>query len=414
MLRRLLVFVALLAIAALPAGASLGPAALEAKAYLVMDATTGRVLISHEGDTPLPMASTTKIMTAILAIERGRLTDLVTVGQKPYDTGGATIFLEIGEQQTLENLIYALMLESANDAGVAIAEHLAGSEERFADWMNEKARTLGATRTHFVNSHGLHEPGHVSTAFDLALIARYAMRNPTFRQIVAAEEREMPGAPGYLPRRLINRNRLLGYYEGANGVKNGFTEEAGLTNVASARRGETELIAVVLGAEGKLWTSSMALLDFGFLRYETRLVARQGDMVRPFGVPGVGMVEARVAEDLAVTVERGATPEQEGVQVEWLPELQPPIAVGDPVGWARYLLNGEEVGRVRLVAARAIDQPGPVAPGKLEVRAARPGEAALWLVLWLGGSLVLTLHLNQLRTPDGDRGAKEESERGAA
>ena len=113
-------------------------------------------------------------------------------------------------------------------------------------------------------------------------------------------------------------------------------------------------------------------------------------------------------------VERGATLEREGVQVEWLPELQSAVGVGDPVGWARYFLNGEEVGRVRLVAARAIDQPGPVEPGKLEVRAVRPGEAALWLVLWLGGSLVLTLHLNQLRTPDGDRRAKEESERGAA
>lgn len=413
-MRRLLLLLALLAVAALPAVAAVDPAVLEAKAYLVMDATTGRVLISHEGDRQLPVASTTKIMTAILAIERGNLADQVIAGQKLYDTGGSTIYLEVGEQQRLENLLYALMLESANDAGVAIAEHLAGSEERFVAWMNEKARALGATRTHFVNSHGLHDPAHLSTAYDLALIARYAMRNPTFRQIVAVEEKEIPGAPGNPPRRLINRNRLLGYYEGANGVKNGFTEEAGLTNVASARRGETELIAVVLGAEGKLWTSSMALLDFGFARYETRQVARRGDAVRPFAVPGLGVVEARIGEDLAVTAERGTMIEGKGIQVERLPDLQPPIAVGDQVGWVRYFLNGVEVGRVRLVAARAIDQPAPVVPGKLEVRRTGPGAAILWFVLWLGGSLALTLHLNQLRTPVEVGGAKEEFERGAA
>lgn len=238
--------------------------ALPAKAYLLMDAKTGQVLIHHEGDMQLPIASTTKIMTAVLAFERGMLTDVVTVGQKPYDTGGSTIWLDIGEQQTLEDLLYALMLESANDAAVAIAEHLAGSEEAFAAWMNEKAREIGATRTHFTNSHGLHDPAHYSTAHDLALIARYAMQNERFRALVTTEERTIPGFKATPPRRLLNRNQLLGYYEGANGVKNGFTEEAGMTNVASARRGDLELIAVVLGAESRLWTSSMALLDWGF------------------------------------------------------------------------------------------------------------------------------------------------------
>lgn len=237
---------------------------LPAKAYLVMNVATGEVLYAYNAETPLPIASTTKIMTAILALERGKPDEIVTAGQKPYDTGGTTIYLEVGEQQTLHDLLLALMLESANDAAVAIAEHLAGSEERFADWMNDKAREIGAAHTHFVNSHGLHDPDHYSTAHDLALIARYAMQNPAFRELVTVEEATIPGYGQNPPRKLVSHNQLLGYYEGANGVKNGFTEEAGLTNVASARRGDTEVIAVVLGAQNRLWTSSMALLDYGF------------------------------------------------------------------------------------------------------------------------------------------------------
>ncbi|HWI63513.1 MAG TPA: D-alanyl-D-alanine carboxypeptidase family protein, partial [Symbiobacteriaceae bacterium] len=242
------------------------PPILPARAYLLMDATTGQVLYAENGETILPMASTTKIMTAILALERGKMSDVVTAGQKPYDTGGSTIYLDLGEQQSLQNLLYALMLESANDSAVAIAEHLAGTEEKFAEWMNAKAKEIGATRTHFVNSHGLHDPDHYTTAKDLALIARYAMQNPDFRKLVQTEEATIPGfhPPDGDPnpeRKLTNHNRLLGYYDGITGVKNGYTEEALLTNVASAKRGDTELIAVILGMQNLIWTSSMQLLD---------------------------------------------------------------------------------------------------------------------------------------------------------
>jgi D-alanyl-D-alanine carboxypeptidase (penicillin-binding protein 5/6) len=248
---------------------------IPADAYLVMDATTGEVLLAHEAHTQLPMASTTKIMTALVALERGNLQDVVTVGQKPYDTGGTTIWLDMGEQQTLENLLKALMLESANDAAVAIAEHLgAGHEETFVQMMNDRAREMGLQQTHFANSHGLHDPDHYTTAYDLAVMARVAMQNPAFRQLVSLEEATIPGYKQNPPRELHSHNQLLGYYEGANGVKNGFTEEAGLTNVASARRGDTELIAVVLGAQNRLWTSSMALLDWGFSHHQTRPVVQ--------------------------------------------------------------------------------------------------------------------------------------------
>lgn len=355
-LHRLLLVLALLLIA-LPASAAEEVARIPARAWLVMDATTRRVLLAEGADEPLPIASTTKIMTAILALERGDLDEVVTAGAKPYETGGTTIYLEMGEQQRLEDLLYALMLESANDAGVAIAEHLAGSEEGFADWMNEKARALGATGTHFANSHGLHDPTHLSTARDLALIARYAMQNPTFRAIAGTEEWEMPGAPGQPPRHLTNRNQLVGYYAGATGVKNGFTEEALLTNVASAKRGDDEVIAVVLGMESRLWSTSMALLDFGFERLAVEPVAQPAVATRPPELPA------------AVT----APP----------PDEPPPAPVE---------------------SAPAERPPAP-AQGQT-------ARSLLYLVLWLGGSYALTDGLNGWRTALAE--AKEEPERGAA
>lgn len=364
-----------------------------------MDATTGRVLIEHEGDTVLPMASTTKIMTAILALERGNLADLVTAGPKVNLTGGSTIWLEEGEQQSLEDLLYALMLESANDAAVVIAEHLAGTEERFAEWMNEEARSLGADRTHFVNSHGLHHAEHYTTAHDLALIARHAMQNPAFRALIRVEEKEIPGPPGRPPRKLINHNRLLGFYEGANGVKNGFTEEALLTNVASAKRGDTELIAVILGAEWKLWTSSMALLDVGFERYETRRLATAGTPVEPFEVAGIGQVEAAFEADLWATLPRVVEVSQ-SQEIAPLPDLRLPIAPGDPVASVRLFRNGQPVAEGRLVAVKGIAPQAavPVPPQIVTQSPTGPSvPPLLWVVAWLGASLVLTLNLNRLR-----------------
>lgn len=380
---------------------------LPAKAYLLMDGTTGEVLHEYSGYERLPMASTTKIMTAILALEQGNPADLVAVGQQPYVTGGATIYLEVGEQQTLSDLLLALMLESANDAGVAIAEHLAGSEERFAGWMNQKAYDLGARHTHFVNSHGLHHPDHYSTAYDLALITRYAMQNPAFRELVLVEAAEIPGYGQNPPRKLISRNRLLGYTDGANGVKNGWTEEAGLTNVASARRGDTELIAVVLGAENRLWTSSEALLEFGFRLFRTARVVSKNAPVAELRLPGGAMVEALASESLAISLREGeGEPEW---QVEWVPGLAAPLEAGARVGYLTVRVDGTEAGRVELVASQAV-----VTAASAEARARRqPGESEraffglVGLVLLLVGAATgLTVALNPIRRVFVDRGKR--------
>jgi D-alanyl-D-alanine carboxypeptidase (penicillin-binding protein 5/6) len=346
---------ALILVSAGIGSAQVGPE-LPARAYLLMDATTGQVLYARHDHDRLPIASTTKIMTAILALERGNLADVVTTSQKAFDTGGSTIYLELGEQQTLSNLLYALLLESANDAAVAIAEHIGGTEGHFVELMNQKAQEIGATDTHFVNSHGLHEPDHYSSAHDLALIARYAMQNAKFREYVHTEEQEIPGYDQNPPRKLHSHNQLLGYYDGANGVKNGWTDEALQTNVASAKRGDTELIAVVLGAKDRVWSSSMALLDYGFSGYKTLPVVKKGEPVGTTAVPGApDQVPAVAAGDLLVTVALdGTTPQQ---KVVWDDGLKLPLAQGAHLGRLQEVDKGQAVGQVDLVSALAIAAP---------------------------------------------------------
>jgi serine-type D-Ala-D-Ala carboxypeptidase (penicillin-binding protein 5/6) len=385
-LRRLIALVLLVMMLTAPAAAYAAdePPEIAARAYLLMDMASGQVLYAHEGDTKLPMASTTKIMTAILALERGKLTDVVTAGQKPYDTGGSTIYLDLGEQQPLENLLYALMLESANDAAVAIAEHLAGTEEQFAAWMNAKAREIGAVNTHFVNSHGLHHPDHYTTAHDLALIARYAMQNPAFRQLVLVEEKEIPGFKDNPPRKLFTRNQLLGYYEGVSGVKNGFTEEALLTNVASAKRGDTELIAVVLGAENLLWTSSIKLLDYGFSHFETRRVVQKGDEVGLTLLPGAAdQVSIRAAEDLWAAVPLGA-PVKSDRTLTLQDGVTAPFAADAVVGRLAVQVDGQDVGSVPVTTAAAVG----AAPVAVTAAALTSGSG-----FGLGGWLLLAVLL---------------------
>lgn len=346
-----------------------------------MDATTGQVLFQANGHERLPIASTTKIMTAILALERGNLSDVVTASQHASETIGSTMYLEVGEQQTLENLLYALMMESANDAAVAIAEHIGGTEEQFVAMMNAKAQAIGATDTHYVNSHGLHDPDHYSTAHDLALIARYAMQNPRFRALVATEEKEIPGAGSNPPRELHSHDQLLGYYEGATGVKNGWTDEALQTNVASAKRDGTELIAVVLGAQDGVWGDSMALLDYGFSHFKTATLVKKGEPVAAATVPGAqAQVQALAAGDLSVSLPLDAAGEPEA-RVVWDDGLKLPLAQGAHLGKVEELEDGKSVGEVDLVAAQPVAAPPPPPVTRNPLRS---GSG----VFWVAGAVV--------------------------
>ncbi len=242
-----------------------------ATAAVVMEAGSGRIIFSKNANTRMPMASTTKIMTAIVAIERGNLDDIVTVSQNAYGMRGSSIFLGIGEKVVLRDLLYGLMLQSGNDAAVAVAEHIGGSVEGFAALMNAKAAEIGALDTHFTNPHGLHDPQHYTTAHDLALIAAYAMHNPVFAQIVSTKYMNIPWEGRDYNRVLKNKNKILWQYEGGNGIKTGYTDAAGKCLVSAAKRNGMQLVCVVLKCPA-MFPDSMALLDFCFAHYQLKSI----------------------------------------------------------------------------------------------------------------------------------------------
>ncbi len=195
--------------------------AISAKSAILIDSNSGRVLYEHNSYEKMPMASTTKIMTGLLACESGKLDETVKVSAFASGTEGSSLWLKIGEKQILENLTYGLMLKSGNDAAVTIAEHLAGSVDAFALLMNKRAREIGAVNTNFENPHGLDSDGHYTTAYDLALIAREAMKNDTFRKIVSTKTYSIPMQGEKWDRALKNHNKLLWQYEGCIGIKTG-------------------------------------------------------------------------------------------------------------------------------------------------------------------------------------------------
>lgn len=253
--------------------------ALSAPSAILADAVTGQVLYSQDADAPRPPASTTKIMTALLVLERGVLTETVRIPAN-IQMPGTSAALQPGETLTLEDLLYGLLLPSGNDAALALARHISGSEEAFVAAMNARATELGLTHTHFANPHGLDDPGHVSSAADLLALTREALRHPIFARIVATSSYSTRGHVWE------NRNQLLGHYPGADGVKTGTTAAAGECLVATATREGHRLIAVVLGSNDR-YADATALLDYGFANYTwLRLTLPPGDFSRARATDG--------------------------------------------------------------------------------------------------------------------------------
>lgn len=227
---------------------------------ILMDAESGQVLFEKDAFEARPIASITKIMTAILAIESGKMDEKATVSRNAIYTEGSSIYLEQGEKITIQDLVYGLMLRSGNDAAVAIAEHIGESEEGFVYLMNEKAMWLGMNQTHFTNPHGLDDEEHYSSAYDMALLTREAMKNKQFREI--------SGSTSYLSENRSyswrNKHKLVtGYYENATGGKTGYTKQTGRTLVTTAEKNGHSLIVVTLNA-GNDWNDHIALFEWGF------------------------------------------------------------------------------------------------------------------------------------------------------
>ncbi len=331
------------------------PPQVSGKAALLMDGKSGEILYTYNADVPLPPASTTKILTGIIAIEETELTDIVTGGKNPTLVIPSAIGLHEGETITMENLLYALFLKSANDAAVAIAEHIAGSVPAFSELMNKKARELGAVNSNFVNPHGLPDPDHYSTAHDLAVIAGYAMKNPVFREFVNTKVKVIPRKDDSDVKWLQNSNKLLWRYEAATGIKTGYTSEAKNCLVASAAKGDQEMIAVVLGEPGSVvWTDAQNLLDYGFARYKTIKAKDAGMFVREINVSdGIGSVVLKTEEEFYFTVpraENGTVNEK----VVLSDDIRAPVKKGQVLGKMNFYLSGKELGSVNLIAGNDV------------------------------------------------------------
>lgn len=331
-----------------------GGALAEARSAILVESTTGRVLYEKNADEELPMASTTKIMTALLAIERGDLSSLVTTGPNAFGVPGTSLYLSLGEQLTLEEMLYGLMLVSGNDAAVAVAEHVGGTVEEFCRMMTERAREIGCEHTVFLTPHGLPMAGHYTTARDLAAITREAMRKPLFCEIVSTQRASLPWQDHGYDRVLVNKNKLLSTYAGALGVKTGYTRAAGRCLAFAAERDGLMLIGVVLNCPD-WFDQAAAILDAGFADWKMASVLSRGETVRFVPVRNGTEAAVRVVAgaDAAAPVKTGDWPE---LAISLPDLLDAGISAGQQVGSASLIDGGQTLVTVPLIAAEDVPE----------------------------------------------------------
>lgn len=335
------------------------PPALTAGAAVLMDSHTGDVLYSKNASQMLAPASTTKIMTAILAIESGRLQENAVISQNAAQTGGSTLQLKAGQTYTVEDLLTGLLMRSGNDCAIAIAETIAGSTEAFVAQMNSKAAQLGALDTHFKNPHGLPDPEHRSTAYDLAWITRYALRMPVFSTIVNTRKAsiDFQDTRGQQhDRELENTNKLLWLLPEADGVKTGTTSEAGPCLVSSATKNGWQLIAVILN-DKKRWQDSQSLLTWGFENFTLYDYAAADETIETLPVSGgtAKSVAVTTTEPAAMVVEK-AKLHQIKPELELPEKITAPVYQGQKVGSLKLIADGEVLKEIDLQAAESIDE----------------------------------------------------------
>ena len=247
-------------------------------AEIVMEVNSKRVLYEKNTSKKMYMASTTKILTAITIIENMDLSKNISVTKKTTGIEGSSIYLEEGEVLSVQDLLYGLMLRSGNDCAETLAIACCGSIEEFSTLMNEKARKIGAKNSNFVNPHGLHDDNHYTTAYDLALISSYAIKNPDFKRIVSTTKTTIPFTTKNTKRVLINKNKMLTNYDGATGIKTGYTKKAGRCLVTSAQRNGLELVCVVLNCYD-MWEKTSLLLDKSFKNYSYKQIINSNEII---------------------------------------------------------------------------------------------------------------------------------------
>lgn len=314
----------------------------EAKAYILMDFDSGRVLFEKNADQRLPIASTTKIMTCLLALENCALSEMVTASENASGVPGTSIYLSVGETLSMEDMLYGLMLRSGNDAAVAIAEHISGSSEEFAHLMNARAEELDAN-AYFTTPNGLDEGGNGASARGITKIAREALKHEGFRKIVSTKKKTIPWADHNYERVLTNKNKLLSAYEGAIGVKTGFTSKAGRCLVYAAQREGMTLVGCVLNCPD-WFDESKRLLDEGFEMYDLHVFHEKGEMVESIYTGG-RRIDIAAQDTVKAPVKEG-----EDVKTEIrLLDLSLPVYEGQKAGEISVLVNGDRIAVFDLV-----------------------------------------------------------------
>ncbi len=322
--------------------------AISAEKAILLDGQTGRVLYEKNADSQSLIASTTKIMTALIVCEHCNVLDRMRIPKEAVGIEGSSMYLKEGEVLTIQELLYGLMLHSGNDAAVALAIYCGGTVEGFAELMNDKAHDLGMTGSHFVNPNGLDAPDHYATARDLAILSAYAMENPIFAKTVSCKSVKAG------ERYLTNHNKLLWRLESANGVKTGYTKAAGRILVSGAKRDGRQLIAVTINAPDD-WNDHTVLLEDGFSRFSTRLIVQDGQQLGTQAVSGgqAGHVTLIAAEDFSYAMASG---EQISIELPGSGFVYAPVAEGQSAGYAHVFLDGTAVGKVELLYGQTVEQ----------------------------------------------------------
>lgn len=335
---------------------------LNSEAAILVEVSTGRILYEKNSTKQMYPASTTKILTAILVLENCNLEDIITVRETALNNipnGYVTCNLQVGEELTVNDLLYALMIPSANDAAYVLAEHVAGSVEAFSTMMNDKARELGCTSTHFVNPNGIHNDSHYSTAYDLYLIASYCMKNETFRQIVSTTEYTLPATDKYpeADRVLKTTNDLLksgsrGYYKNAIGIKTGYTSKAGNCLVAGAYRDGLEFIAVVLNGgttnsgENARYADSKTLFNYAYDNFTLTKIIEKDSIVKTIEVEKATKetknLDLIIDESITVVNNKSIDMNEVIPEIKLKEEIIAPINSGDILGTIKYKVEDIE------------------------------------------------------------------------
>lgn len=341
---------------------------------VVIDANTGTIIYDKQKDAILEPASTTKIMTALLAFENLDFNKKVIIDEETSFTPGSRIYLLQGEEITVEELMYALLLESANDSAVAIAKEISGSTQEFAKLMNKRAKEIGAKNTNFVNPHGLHEEGHYSTAYDLSLIAKEAMKNKKFREYILTYNHTIAATNKQPERYLYNTNRLIydritkvsangvireAKYEGATGIKTGYTPEAGGCLVAGAKRGGSEFISVVLkSTDMGRFGDNIALLDYAFDNFKSVVSIEGGTSMGTIKVKNgaVKKLELEVGQLGGVTLPKEASESIVSKNIVLGGSVKAPIEKGQEIGTVEIYEGDILRQTVPIIATKAVEK----------------------------------------------------------